>query len=593
MVAAGMLGALVAVGASWSLIPGDEPAVAAPFSFEVVLPATIVGDNSRGELAITPDGSRLVYVGPPTGGEAPELYVHQIGQQFDTPLQGSAGGTGPFLSPDGQSIGFVEGGSTIKQMPIGGGAPITLGTLPAGTYGASWTADDGIIVGTFERNDGGLYRLAAGGGEPEPLSTLDAGRNEMGHIWPFAVPDTDVVLFAAMTSAGGQSTELAAFSIDTGDISYLGIPGTSPRYVETGHLLYATVDGTGQVLAVPFDPQTLDVGNSPVPVLEGVNVHATSAAADFDVSNAGHLVAVSRSGVPSRPRTLTWVDRDGREESLTLDAGNYIAVQLSPDESQVALQELRNGTYDILAWHLARENLIRVTTDPGDDINPTWTPDGQHILFTSNRNRLRNVFMKAANGTGDVDQLTQGESQHHVDSTTPDGAIALYYANGTLRSVSLERPFDSETLLDGLEGRTNALPSSDGQWLALQERVSDRAEVFLRPWPNVRGDREPVSQGGGEQVVWSADGDELFYLSEDHLMARPIANGVPTGPEEQLFEVGSYYRGLHHSFDVAADGRFLMISEEDVADGFESEPLVTFDFTLNWFEVLEERVPLP
>ena len=71
-----------------------------------------------------------------------------------------------------------------------GGPPVTLGESPNAIYGASWGADDQIIFGT---NGAGLFRISGGGGEPEALTMLDVDQGEVGHYWPFIIPDRQAV----------------------------------------------------------------------------------------------------------------------------------------------------------------------------------------------------------------------------------------------------------------------------------------------------------------------------------------------------------------------------------------------------------------
>ncbi len=89
------------------------------------------------------------------------------------------------------------------------------------------------------------------------------------------------------------------------------------------------------------------------------------------------------------PRTLVWVDRQGREEPLKAPPRAYMYPRLSPDGTQVAL-DVRDQENDIWIWDLARETLTRLTFDPGPDTHPVWTPDGQRMLFRP-RERARSI----------------------------------------------------------------------------------------------------------------------------------------------------------------------------------------------------------
>jgi hypothetical protein len=90
--------------------------------------------------------------------------------------------------------------------------------------------------------------------------------------------------------------------------------------------------------------------------------------------------------------------------------------------------------------------------------------------------------------------------------------------------------------------------------------------VFIRPFPDTEAGKWQVSQSGGRAPLWSKDGRELFWLSEDTIMMRRRVTSGSTlelGEPDALFRVpsdlliGALY--LYTSWDVAADGRFLMV----------------------------------
>ena len=204
-------------------------------------------------------------MGPEPGGGGQQLNVRSIDQLVGAPLSGGEGGESPFVSPDGEWVGFIHTGSrrTLQKVSILGGAPVSLTQSPSNIHGASWGADDQIIFGT---NGHGLFRVSAGGGEAEVLTTPDPDQGERRHGWPFIIPGRGAVLF--VTSSGDEpltSGQLALLDLGTGEVTQLGLAGVSPRYVATGHLVYAAEDGS--VRAVPFDATSLEVTGNPVPLL--------------------------------------------------------------------------------------------------------------------------------------------------------------------------------------------------------------------------------------------------------------------------------------------------------------------------------------
>ena len=329
--------ALLGVGGvtGWGVMrAGDTPADL--MRFEIATPESAPLRFSPGRaLALSADGSQIVYDGVQPGGSGRQIYVRPIDQLDVQALRGTEGGANPFVSPDGLWVGFQAGTgvsfNTLQKVSIFGGPPVTLATLPSFVAGASWGADDQIIVGTI---GGGLFRVPGGGGEPVALTTPDSGQAE-SHRRPSIIPDRQAVLFAVW-SGGLADSQLAVLALETGDVTHLGLAGTAPRYVETGHLIYAAADGS--VRAVPFDASRLEVNGSPVPLIDA-DVVTPTGAANFSISNAGRLVYVPGGGAAGLTRTLAWVDRDGGEELLTdLSSAGYWSVDLSPDGTRLALE---------------------------------------------------------------------------------------------------------------------------------------------------------------------------------------------------------------------------------------------------------------
>ena len=313
------------------------------------------------DLAISSDGSEIVY-----GSMSPEgavrLNLRSIDQLDAAPLRGGEGAVAPFLSPDGEWVGFVSSATTLQKVSIFGGPPVALTESPAGIVGASWGTDDRIIFGT---GSSGLFGVSGGGGEPEVLTTLDTEEGEVYHRWPSIIPGRGAVVFVTGTGAPLTTGQLAVLDLESGGVTRLGIAGVSPRYVSTGHLVYAS--GDGSVRAVPFDATTFAVTGNPVPLIEGVEVKG-SGAANFSISDNGRLVyALGASGTGVQ-RSLVWVDRQGQEEPLgdAWQPDQYIYPRFSPDGTRVAVAVSGNvdsGGADTDLWvlDLARGSRSRIT----------------------------------------------------------------------------------------------------------------------------------------------------------------------------------------------------------------------------------------
>ena len=559
----------------FTIVPSD----AAPFTF---------GPFLR-DLAISADGTQIVF----NGGSGTGLVVRPIDQLDGAPLRGGEDGTSPFFSPDGEWVGLVDfqNATTLQKVSIFGGPPVPLAESRTFINGASWGPDDQIIFGT---STGGLFRVSGGGGEPEPLTTPDAEQGETDHTWPFIIPGRQAVLF--VIGAGGRpltTGQLAVLELDTGQITRLGLAGVSPHYVSTGHVVYAAEDGS--VRAVTFDAASLEVTGTPVPLIEGVAVK-DNGAANFSISDNGRLVyARGPGGGAAIGRSLVWVDRDGREEPIPAPSRTYTYARVSPDGTRVAL-DVRDQEQDIWVWNVPDGPLTRLTFDAGPDTYGHWTPDGDSVIFTSERNGPSNVYRKAADGTGTTDRVTESDYVQAVNAVTPDGTRVVTRnfvpdRGADIVVVTLDGDQVTETLLSTEFNEENAAISPDGVWVAFESNESGQYEVYVRPFPDVESGRWQVSTAGGRYPVWAPDGGEVFFLQGTQLMAVPVQTDASFTSQtpEVLFEAPYFFGAPGRNYDVAPDGRFLMVKTSSQPG--ESAPDITV--VLNWFEELKERVPVP
>ena len=540
-----------------------------------------LGDTSA--VALSPDGHQIVYVGPER-----QLYVRDLDRLDAVLLRGAEGAINPFFSPDGQWVGFRANDNQLKKVSIHGGPPVTLGPTQ-GIQGASWGPDDTIIFSEFP--PGGLLRIPAAGGDPEPLTTLLEG--EVTHVWPEILPGGEAVLFTVRTGQGSANTQIDVLRLDTGERTPLVSGGSYPRYAPTGHLIYA-VDGT--LRAVPFDVASLTVTGDPVPVLEGVTT-TSRGAAHASFASDGTLVYISGvAGDSSSRTTLVWVDRNGTEEPLVAEPRGYQYLSISPDGTQVAL-DIRDEESDIWIWDLARETLTRLTFASEVESYPVWTPDGQRVAFGSTRDGPTDIFWKAADGTGTVERLTESDTVQSPNAFTPDGNHLVFRQTSPetrqdLMTLAMDGDRASEPLLATEFSELNAELSPDGRHMAYQSDASGEYEIYVRSFPDVdAGGQWQISTDGGIQPLWGPDGRELFYREPSGAVMAVTVEMDPSfrrGTPTMLFG-GGYLVALGHSYDIHPDGqRFLMVKDSGQADGFAKNELV---IVLNWFAELQARVP--
>ena len=137
------------------------------------------------------------------------------------------------------------------------------------------------------------------GDQPTPLTTLAEG--ELGHVRPSLLPSGRAVLFQAR----GIDSTVAVYDFESEQRTDL-VPGTTPQYAPTGHLVFWQ---DGSLWAARFDPQSLSLLGSPVLVVEGVASSTQIDAAGYTFSDDGTLIYLPSA--LAGESTLGWVNREG------------------------------------------------------------------------------------------------------------------------------------------------------------------------------------------------------------------------------------------------------------------------------------------
>jgi serine/threonine-protein kinase len=535
-------------------------------------------------IALSPDGRTLVY-SRSVGGTS-QLHVRAMDELQPRPIPGTEGGLNPFFSPDSQSLGFLSGRS-IKTVAFGGGAPLTVFDGVTNLRGADW-GDDGWIYFTPHFSQG-LWRVPASGGKPEVLTTPDFAAGEKTHRWPCVLPGGKAVLLVVGTSRTTTFDDARIEVLDLGTRirRTLVQNGTYPRYLPTGHLLYARA---GTLVAVAFDARRLELRGSPVTVQDNVSADPAYGFANFGVSGDGSLLYVPGSN-GGATRTFVMADRHGTTTPRG-DPGSYSLGRVSPDGTRVATYMV-GATSQIAIADLTRGGSWSRLTYEWDNENPIWTPDGAHLTFNSNRGGgLPNLYSQSADGGGEAERLTTSDHVQRAGSWTPDGKTLAFVDidPASLTDIWVLRLDDRKPrplIKTPFEDDWPAI-SPDGRWIAYMSNQSGQYEVYVQAFPS-GGRRWQVSTGGGVLPFWNPKGGELIYQSAPAAGVRHMwAVAVTTSPEfrpgtpERLFET------TDRLFDIMPDGRFVMLRSNPPA------AVTELEVVFNWFEeVRRKAAPKP
>jgi serine/threonine-protein kinase len=532
--------------------------------FEITPPSAAAVTVTAGgrDLAMTPNGTRLIYV----GANGTTLYVRPFDQLEAIPLVRSTAVRDPFVSPDGQWVGFVEENVNLKKVAITGGPAVPVATLDGLSRGATW-AQDGTIIFATQATTTGLQRVSAGGGEPTVLTRPDRARGEADHWWPELLPGGQAVLLTVTAMMGPlDAASVAVLDLTSGRQTVLIRGGSDAHYVPSGHLVF-TAGGT--LRAVRFDVAHLTVVGTSVPVAP-LALRSGAANADAVVAGDGTLVYILGDGGFGPERRMVWVDRQGHETPIAAPPHAYTYPRVSPDGARVAVS-VNDQQQDIWVWDVRRGTLQRVTSDPSFDGFPIWALDGRHVFFGSERMGARNIFSQAADGTGAAAQLTDSQNRQDPTAASPDGARLIFTETSPttgddVMALQLDDTHQIIPLVQTPSSERNGIVSPDGRWLAYEANYTGAFQIYVQPYPDIGRERQQVSTDGGIRPLWAPKGRELFYLAPDGALMRVGVAGSATWTAttpQKLFEA-RYFAGtggfLGRPYDITSDGqRFLML----------------------------------
>jgi Tol biopolymer transport system component len=536
-------------------------------------------------FALSPDGRRLAFVGTDAGGVT-ALWVQSLDEPAGQPLAGTEGALMPFWSPDSQFIGFLAGGK-VKRIAATGGPPLILAEhTGGGNSGASWNRD-GVILLSGPRLGNPIRRVSASGGAPSPVTTLNADAGETVHGFPFFLPDGRHFLYLAVGSKTGGPVSpngIYVTALDSNERKLLVPGGSNAKYAE-GYLLFLR----GQMLmAQPFDAQRLELTGAAVPIADDVGIGGvTGISGGYSVSETGILAyqtgSVNEGGPADTSTQLVWFDRSGKAVGALGDKAGYGDLELASDGKRgaVSLLDRTRRTRDIWLFDITRGLRTRFTFDPAEESASVWSPDGDRVVFNTNRKGHFDLYQKASSGSGAEQELLVDSRDKYPIDWSPDGRFILFGVGATgataydlwvLPLFGDRKPFP---FLQTPFGEVSGRFSQDVRWIAyVSDESAGRSEVYVAPFSG-RGEtpasKWQISTTGGTQPRWRNDGKEIFYLAPDKRLMAVAVNGQGSafekGAVRSLFDTRAPSTiNPRSAYDVSPDGQHFLVNtlaEED------------------------------
>ena len=555
---------LAAISAVLGLAYFRRPAGAPPVVRSSIQPppdASFSNGVSNAGYALSPDGTRLVFSAQTSEGQS-GLWIRPLNSLAAQKLVGTDGGGLPFWSPDGQWIGFF-GDAKMKKVAAAGGYVQVICDAPLGR-GATWNRQ-GVIV--FAPNIGGpLYRVSENGGVPAAVTQLDAPTEETTHRWPSFLPDGVHFLYVAR-----QISDLRPAALYVGSLSSLArkkvFDGTSEAQYSSGWLVFAR---NTTLVAQRFDLSNLQLAGEAVPIADDLRIETNILRTTFSISQAGQLV-YSSFGI-SPDIELIVIDRSGKQLSTLETSGNWNSLRLSPDGTKLALAVNDSAAGGTTIWINDLRTIVRTrfTFGPGTNVNPSWSPDGSQLAFSSSRSGKFSLYVKPATGTAEEKLVDDSPDDERPQSWSADGRYLV------VDSRPVSRQNIPQIRILTLTGDRKAVPylnapypnfggqiSPDGRWLAYVSSELGRPEVFVSSFPEAKG-KWQVSSGSGYTPRWRRDGRELFFCRTDGvLMAAEVTAGkdsLAVGTIKPLSDRRVFQNLNSASYDVFPDGQRLILA---------------------------------
>ncbi len=511
-------------------------------------------------FAISPDGRRLAFVAAAQdGGTA--LWIRSLDAEAAEQLSGTEGAIYPFWSPDSRQVGFFQA-SKLKSVDPSSGVVQILCDAP-GVLGGAWS-DRGTIIFAGQNWPSGaisrILKVSASGGEPELV--IKGTEPSSAMFWPFALPDGDHFLYFNLGSSNsGQKQGIYVGSLSTHESKLISSEIVGNTQFASSRLYYVR---DRSLMAQPFDLKRLQFTGPPETVSRQELEEAPAfSRAGFSVSDHGVVVFQSATESVSQ---LSWFDRSGKELE-GLPRADYRDPALSRDGALLAVSsdDDHNGKHYIHIYDFVRGTSTRVS-EGGTEVFPVFSPDGKRVAYVVNNARTSQyIDIAATDGSGKSERLAASDFLIPNDWSA-DGRFLVYmnFQHGKPELEFLDLLNHSQTVYGpGAEAQF----SPDGRWIAFTGpgSTSDQdADVYMAPFHRP-GRRIQISNHGGAQARWRADGKEIFYITKDKkLMAVAIdtSHGEPlAGIPHILFQtriVAS--RIVLFQYAVSPDGKRFLIN---------------------------------
>jgi eukaryotic-like serine/threonine-protein kinase len=507
-------------------------------------------------IAVSPNGDRLLFVGVgPDGGK--QLWMRALGSLTADAIAGTELVDAAFWSPDGRSLAFFAAGK-LKRLDLQGGSPQMICHTPVARSSGSWSRDGVILFETTERPE--IYSVAASGGEPKPVTRLNASNHETRHYAPQFLPDGRHFIYFVQ-SEGPENTGIYIGSLDSQGGKRLTNSDANAVYtrVATGANYLLFPRGTN-LMGQAFDVNKRELVGTPFVVAQRLLISLGGGLPGAAVSASGNGVLAYRTRMETGSTDLVWFDRTGKRLGSVSESAEYSNPALSPDEKKLVVSRVdpQTRTRDLWLFDFSSGASSRFTFDPADETNAVWSQDGKRIAFNAAHNGAINIYEKEIAGTSEPKLLLHSSENKYIHGWSPDGKLLLF----RIGPITWALPSPGGGKILGPYAMENPRISPNGRWVAYTSNQSGRSEVYVQNFLPSEG-KWQISAMGGTEPAWRADGKELFFINADKLFAMQVKTDslvFEPGVAKPLFSVRLETAVRRSRYQVAGNGQRFLIN---------------------------------
>jgi serine/threonine-protein kinase len=550
------LAAASAAGGWMMRSPRQVPAIAPALRASIALPAGLNLDGyGQQALALAHDGTTLAFLARGASG-GQQLYIRKLDQPAATLVPNSESAESPIFSPDGRWVAFAVGVSGNSGTTVPPPAELRKYSLDTGLtqricplgdfFGGVWTSTDEILFVSVQ--PGGLWRVSANGGEPQPLVDHfreNGTERQLDVAWPALLAGERSLLLTHWRTTG--IGDLVVVNLDTRELTRLGLPGGGGRVTASGHLVYTGPDAS--LMAVPFDVRTLKTAGSPVALVPDLAL-ARNNAPTFAFSDTGTAVYATGYLTRSRrePLRLVRISRAGVRTPLGFESDLFVRGPVLA--SHAPYLAATTWAAAPIVFNLDRMTRLELPNRGMTDVlSLALSRDGRRLAVGGGRTGVVGFGIyriDAADAAKPPEILVEpAQSELFVGGWMPDDRTLVYSAYTgdavTAFTATIHRRSPGEqaqAIVQGVTGTEPPAISPDGRYVAFVSTASGQGAIAVHP---TSGPARliPVTTKPGNSPAWSVDGRELFFRREGRIFSVSVTTSgsdIGFGPERALFD---------------------------------------------------------